>query len=130
MLGTYALSAGYYDAYYLKAQQVRTLLRQAWESAFARVDVLVGPTTPTTAFRFGEKTANPLEMYLADIFTVSLNLVGMCGISIPCGFDDEGLPIGLQICGPALGEEVVLRTAYAYEQNTEWHKQRPARLEK
>jgi aspartyl-tRNA(Asn)/glutamyl-tRNA(Gln) amidotransferase subunit A len=130
MLGTYALSAGYYDAYYLKAQQVRTLLKQAWESAFARVDVLVGPTTPTTAFRFGEKTANPLEMYLADIFTVSLNLVGMCGISIPCGFDDEGLPIGLQICGPALGEEVVLRTAYAYEQNTEWHKQRPARLEK
>jgi aspartyl-tRNA(Asn)/glutamyl-tRNA(Gln) amidotransferase subunit A len=125
MLGTYALSAGYYDAYYLKAQQVRTLLKQAWEDALRRVDVIVGPTTPTTAFRFGEKTDNPLEMYLADIFTVSLNLVGMCGVSVPCGFDDEGLPIGLQICGPSLGEEVILRTAYAYEQSSEWHKHRP-----
>ncbi|MBX3001490.1 MAG: Asp-tRNA(Asn)/Glu-tRNA(Gln) amidotransferase subunit GatA [Caldilineaceae bacterium] len=125
MLGTYALSAGYYDAYYLKAQQVRTLLKQAWEAAFRTVDVIVGPTTPTTAFRFGEKTDNPLEMYLADIFTVSLNLVGMCGVSIPCGFDDLGLPIGLQICGPSLGEEAILRTAYAYEQSTEWHRQKP-----
>lgn len=125
MLGTYALSAGYYDAYYLKAQQVRTLLKQAWEDAFRTVDVIVGPTTPTTAFRFGEKTDNPLEMYLADIFTVSLNLVGMCGVSIPCGFDGQGLPIGLQICGPSLGEEAILRTAYAYEQSTEWHKQKP-----
>ncbi len=125
MLGTYALSAGYYDAYYLKAQQVRTLLKRAWEAAFEKVDVIVGPTTPSTAFRFGEKTENPLEMYLADIFTVSLNLVGMCGINVPCGQDDNGLPIGLQICGPSLGEEAVLHTAYAYEQSTPWHKRKP-----
>ncbi|MBI1298057.1 Asp-tRNA(Asn)/Glu-tRNA(Gln) amidotransferase subunit GatA [bacterium] len=125
MLGTYALSAGYYDAYYLKAQQVRTLLKRAWERAFEQVDVIVGPTTPSTAFRFGEKTDNPLEMYLADIFTVSLNLVGMCGINVPCGQDNNGLPIGLQICGPSLGEEAILRTAYAYEQSTSWHKQKP-----
>jgi len=125
MLGTYALSAGYYDAYYLKAQQVRTLLKQAWEQAFQAVDVIVCPTTPTTAFRFGEKTDDPLAMYLADIFTVSLNLVGMCGISLPCGYDQQGLPIGLQICGPSLGEEVILRTAYAYEQNTDWPRRKP-----
>jgi aspartyl-tRNA(Asn)/glutamyl-tRNA(Gln) amidotransferase subunit A len=125
MLGTYALSAGYYDAYYLKAQQVRTLLKQAWEQAFQAVDVIVCPTTPTTAFRFGEKTDDPLAMYLADIFTVSLNLVGMCGISLPCGYDQQGLPIGLQICGPSLGEEVILRTAYAYEQNTSWPRRKP-----
>jgi aspartyl-tRNA(Asn)/glutamyl-tRNA(Gln) amidotransferase subunit A len=125
MLGTYALSAGYYDAYYLKAQQVRTLLKQAWEQAFQVVDVIVCPTTPTTAFRFGEKTDDPLAMYLADIFTVSLNLVGMCGISIPCGYDQQGLPIGLQICGPSLGEELILRTAYAYEQNTDWPRRKP-----
>lgn len=125
MLGTYALSAGYYDAYYLKAQQVRTLLKQSWEKAFEQVDVIVCPTTPTTAFRLGEKTDDPLAMYLADIFTVSLNLVGMCGISVPCGFDAAGLPIGLQICGPALGEAAILRTAHAYEQSTEWHTQRP-----
>ncbi|MEZ4633514.1 MAG: Asp-tRNA(Asn)/Glu-tRNA(Gln) amidotransferase subunit GatA [Caldilineaceae bacterium] len=126
MLGTYALSAGYYDAYYLKAQQVRTLLKRAWESAFAQVDVMVGPTTPTTPFRFGEKMDDPLEMYLADIFTVSLNLVGMCGISVPCGQDSNRLPIGFQIFGPSLGEEAILRTAYAYEQSTSWHKQKPA----
>jgi aspartyl-tRNA(Asn)/glutamyl-tRNA(Gln) amidotransferase subunit A len=125
MLGTYALSAGYYDAYYLKAQQVRTLLKQAWEHAFQTVDVIVSPTTPTTAFRFGEKTEDPLAMYLADIFTVSLNLVGMCGISLPCGYDQQGLPIGLQICGPSLGEEVILRAAHAYEQSTDWHKRHP-----
>ncbi len=129
MLGTYALSAGYYDAYYLKAQQVRTLLKQSWEKAFEQVDVIVSPTTPTTAFRFGEKTDDPIAMYLADIFTVSLNLVGMCGISVPCGFDASGLPIGLQICGPSLGEAAILRTAHAYEQSTEWHKARPALAE-
>ena len=121
MLGTYALSAGYYDAYYLKAQQVRTLIKEDFERAFEQVDVIASPVAPTTAFRIGEKTDNPLEMYLMDVFTITLNLAGMCGISVPCGFDDGNLPIGLQIIGPHLGEEVVLRTAYAYEQTTHWH---------
>ena len=121
MLGTYALSAGYYDAYYLKAQQVRTLIKQDFEAAFEKVDVIACPVAPTTAFRIGEKADNPLEMYLSDVFTITLNLAGMCGISVPCGFDGAGLPIGLQIMGPHLGEEVVLRTAHAYEQATPWH---------
>ncbi len=116
MLGTYALSAGYYDAYYLKAQQVRTLIRQDFEQAFAGVDVIACPTTPTTAFRIGESAADPLSMYLADIFTLSLNLAGMCGVSLPCGFDETGLPVGLQLMGAAFDESTVLRTAYAYEQ--------------
>ena len=123
MLGTYALSAGYYDAYYLKAQQVRTLIKQDFERAFAKVDVIAWPVAPTTAFRIGEKADNPLEMYLSDVFTITLNLAGMCGISVPCGFDGAGLPIGLQLMGPHLGEEVVLRTAHAYEQATTWHTQ-------
>jgi len=126
MLGAYALSAGYYDAYYLKAQQVRTLIKQDFERAFEQVDVIACPTTPTTAFKFGEKTANPLEMYLADVFTISLNLAGMCGISVPCGCDGDCLPIGLQLIGPHLGEEVILRTAHAYEQTTVWHARRAA----
>jgi aspartyl-tRNA(Asn)/glutamyl-tRNA(Gln) amidotransferase subunit A len=121
MLGTYALSAGYYDALYLKAQQVRTLIKQDFERAFETVDVIASPVAPTTAFRIGEKTDNPLEMYLMDVFTITLNLAGMCGISVPCGFDDAGLPIGLQIIGPHLGEERILRTAHAYEQATDWH---------
>ncbi len=121
MLGTYALSAGYYDAYYLKAQQVRTLIKQDFERAFEQVDVIACPVAPTTAFRIGEKADNPLEMYLSDVFTITLNLAGMCGISVPCGFDGNGLPIGLQIMGPHLGEEVVLRAAHAYEQATPWH---------
>ncbi len=125
MLGTYALSAGYYDAYYLKAQQVRTLIKRDFETAFAAVDVIVSPTSPTTAFPIGEKADDPLAMYLADIFTVSLNLSGMCGISIPCGFDRNELPIGLQILGPSLGEELILRAAHAYEQTTDWHTRRP-----
>ena len=125
MLGTYALSAGYYDAYYLKAQKVRTLIKADFDQAFARFDVLVGPTTPTVAFRIGEKVADPLQMYLSDVFTLSQNLAGICAISLPCGFVD-GLPVGLQITGPALGEEAVLQTAYAYEQATQWHKQRPS----
>lgn len=125
MLGTYALSAGYYDAYYLKAQQVRTLIKGDFEAAFAQVDVIVSPTSPTTAFPIGERADDPLSMYLADIFTVSLNLSGMCGISIPCGFDGAGLPIGLQLLGPSLGEEVILRAAHAYEQTTEWHARQP-----
>jgi len=121
MLGTYALSAGYYDAYYLKAQQVRTLIKQDFERAFAQVDVIACPVAPTTAFKIGEKTDNPLEMYLSDVFTITLNLAGMCGVSVPCGFDASGLPIGLQLVGPHLGEEVILRVAHAYEQSTAWH---------
>ena len=125
MLGTYALSAGYYDAYYLKAQQVRTLIKQDFDRAFADVDVILSPTSPTTAFRLGEKVDDPLAMILTDIFTTSANLAGLCGISIPCGFDAAGLPIGLQLLGPSLGEEKILRAAYAYEQSTAWRLRRP-----
>jgi len=125
MLGTYALSAGYYDAYYLKAQKVRTLIKQDFDQAFRKFDVLVAPTSPTVAFKFGEKVDDPLQMYLSDVFTLSLNLAGICGLSIPCGFAD-GLPVGLQIMGNAFAEEAILRVAYAYEQATEWHKRRPA----
>lgn len=125
MLGTYALSAGYYDAYYLKAQKVRTLIKGDFDNAFGQFDVLVGPTSPTVAFRIGERVDNPLQMYWSDVFTLSQNLAGICAISLPCGLAD-GLPVGLQITGPALGEEMVLRVAYAYEQATEWHKHRPS----
>ena len=124
MLGTYALSAGYYDAYYLKAQQVRTLIKQDFGAAFERCDVIAAPTTPTVAFRIGEKVDDPLQMYLSDVFTLSMNLAGICGLSMPCGFAD-GLPIGLQLMGPAFGEEKVLRMAYAYEQATDWQARRP-----
>ncbi len=124
MLGTYALSAGYYDAYYLKAQQVRTLIREDFQRAFQQVDVIAAPTSPTTAFRIGEKIDDPLAMILTDIFTTSANLAGICAISVPCGFDSQGLPIGLQLLGPALGEEAILRVAHAYEQSTDWHKRR------
>jgi aspartyl-tRNA(Asn)/glutamyl-tRNA(Gln) amidotransferase subunit A len=125
MLGTYALSAGYYDAYYLKAQQVRTLIRQDFETAFGQVDVIACPATPTTAFRIGEKVDDPLSMYLSDIFTLSVNLAGICGLSLPCGFDGAGLPIGLQLIAGPFQEEILLRTGYAYEQATEWHGKRP-----
>lgn len=124
MLGTYALSAGYYDAYYLKAQKVRTLIKQDFDRAFERCDALIAPTTPTTAFRIGEKSNDPLQMYLMDIFTLSLNLAGLCGISIPCGFAD-GLPIGLQVFGNAYDEATILRVAYAYEQATDWRLRQP-----
>ncbi|ABB58147.1 Asp-tRNA(Asn)/Glu-tRNA(Gln) amidotransferase subunit GatA [Synechococcus elongatus] len=126
MIGTYALSAGYYDAYYLKAQKVRTLIKQDFEAAFAEVDVLVSPTTPTTAFKAGEKTADPLSMYLSDLMTIPVNLAGLPGLSLPCGFDEAGLPYGLQIIGNVLREDQVLHTAYAYEQATEWHLRQPA----
>jgi len=126
MLGAYALSAGYYDAYYLKAQQVRTLLKQDFEQAFEKVDVIAAPVAPTTAFKIGEKISDPLEIFLTDVFTVSLNLSGMCGISVPCGFDNDSMPIGLQLIGPHMGEEIILRAAYAYEQSTAWHERRPA----
>ena len=125
MLGTYALSAGYYDAYYLKAQQVRTLVKRDFEQAFEKVDIIACPVAPTTAFAIGEKIDDPLEMYLADILTISMNLAGICGISVPCGFDDQNLPIGMQLVGPHLGEEVILRAAHAYEQSTNWHLRKP-----
>jgi aspartyl-tRNA(Asn)/glutamyl-tRNA(Gln) amidotransferase subunit A len=130
MLGTYALSAGYYDAYYLKAQKVRTLIKNDFDAAYEEVDVIVGPTSPVTAFRIGEKIDDPLQMYLVDLFTLSMNLAGICGLSLPCGFDTKtgqgSLPIGLQITGPAFGEEQVLQVAHAYEQATDWHKRRPS----
>lgn len=125
MLGTYALSVGYYDAYYLKAQQVRTLIKRDFDAAFAQVDLIACPTTPTTAFAIGERVDDPLSMYLADIFTISANLAGHCGLSLPCGFDDRNLPIGLQFMGPHLGEETLLKAAFAYEQSTPWHRRRP-----
>ena len=125
MLGAYALSAGYYDAYYLKAQQVRTLIKQDFDLALAEVDVIACPTSPTTAFRIGEKADDPLSMYLADIFTLSLNLAGICGLSLPCGFDGTGLPVGLQLIAGAFAETRLLQTAYAYEQATEWHAKKP-----
>jgi aspartyl-tRNA(Asn)/glutamyl-tRNA(Gln) amidotransferase subunit A len=125
MLGTYALSAGYYDAYYVKALKVRTLIRRDFEAVFAAHDVLVTPTAPTTAFRIGEKTTDPLQMYLSDIFTISVNLAGLPAVSLPCGFDAAALPIGLQIIGRPFEEDTVLAAAHAYEQATEWHRMTP-----
>jgi aspartyl-tRNA(Asn)/glutamyl-tRNA(Gln) amidotransferase subunit A len=122
MLGTYALSSGYYDAYYLKAQKVRTLIMQDFIRAFDHVDVILTPVAPTPAFRIGEKTSDPLQMYLSDIFTIPVNLAGTCGISVPAGTSGTGLPIGLQLVGRPFGEASILRAAYAFEQATEWHK--------
>ena len=124
MLGTYALSSGYYDAYYLKAQKVRTLIMEDFTKAFETVDVILTPVAPTPAFRIGEKTSDPLQMYLSDIFTIPVNLAGTCGISVPAGFSSNGLPIGVQLIGRPFGEETILRAAYAFEQNTEWHKRK------
>ena len=125
MLGTYVLSAGYYDAYYLKAQQVRTLLRKDYEQAFAKVDVVAMPTTPTPAFKLGEKTSDPLQMYLNDIFTVSANLTGLPSISIPCGFSSNRLPIGVQMTGKLFDESTLLRVADAYQRDTAFHTETP-----
>ena len=125
MLGTYALSAGYYDAYYGKAQAVRTLIRRDFEAAFQEVDLIVTPVMPTPAFKLGEKIEDPLQMYLSDIYTISVNLAGIPAISLPCGFSKAGLPIGLQIIGRAFEEETVLRAAHAYEQATGWRAKRP-----
>lgn len=125
ILGTFALSSGYYDAYYLRALKVRTLIKQDFENAFKKYDAIVTPTSPTPAFKIGEKLEDPLTMYLSDIFTISANLAGIPGVSIPCGFTKSKLPIGLQILGKAFDEETILRIAYNYEQNTEWHKRRP-----
>jgi aspartyl-tRNA(Asn)/glutamyl-tRNA(Gln) amidotransferase subunit A len=124
MLGTYALSAGYYDAYYKKAQQVRTLIKKEFDEVLARVDLLLTPTSPTVAFRLGAKTADPLQMYLADVDTLPVNIAGLPGISVPCGFS-EGLPVGLQIIGRAFDEARLLRVAHAFEQSTAHHRQRP-----
>jgi aspartyl-tRNA(Asn)/glutamyl-tRNA(Gln) amidotransferase subunit A len=124
MTGTYALSAGYYDAYYLKAQQVRQLISADFHAAFERVDVLMGPTTPTPAFEIGAKTADPITMYLNDIYTIGVNLAGLPGMSIPCGFVD-GLPVGLQLMGPAFSESRLLQVAHAYQKETSWHRQMP-----
>lgn len=125
MLGTYVLSAGYYDAYYLKAQKVRTLIRQDFLKAFERCDLIATPVAPTTAFRVGEKTADPLTMYLSDIFTIAVNLAGLPGLSVPCGFDTSGMPIGLQLIGKPFAEDTLLQAAYAYEQATPWHTHKP-----
>ncbi|MEK7332715.1 MAG: Asp-tRNA(Asn)/Glu-tRNA(Gln) amidotransferase subunit GatA [Nitrospirota bacterium] len=125
MLGTFTLSSGYYDAYYKKGQQARTLIKQDFETAFKQVDVIVTPTSPTAAFKAGEKSSDPLQMYLSDIFTISVNLAGIPGISIPCGFTSNNLPVGLQIIGKHFDEETILKVSYAYEQATEWHKRKP-----
>jgi aspartyl-tRNA(Asn)/glutamyl-tRNA(Gln) amidotransferase subunit A len=125
MLGTYVLSAGYYDAYYLKAQRVRTLIKKDFDEAFKRCDVIVTPTAPTTAFKIGEKIQDPLQMYLSDIYTISINLAGLPALSLPCGFDSDQMPIGLQIIGKHFDEATILRTAHAYEQATAWHTEKP-----
>jgi aspartyl-tRNA(Asn)/glutamyl-tRNA(Gln) amidotransferase subunit A len=125
MLGTFALSAGYYDAYYLKAQKVRTLIRQDFQSAFERCDALVTPVAPTTAFRIGEKITNPLDMYLSDVHVVAVNLAGIPALSVPCGFS-KGLPVGMQIMGPHLSEAHLLRIGHMYQSVTDWHTKHPS----
>jgi len=127
LLGTFVLSAGYYDAYYRKAQQVRTLLRRDFDEAFSGCDVLITPTTPETAFRIGEKTSDPLTMYLSDVFTVSANLAGLPGVSIPCGFANR-MPVGLQVLGRPLEDATPLRVADALQRRTDFHLQRPPDL--
>ncbi|HSA31992.1 MAG TPA: Asp-tRNA(Asn)/Glu-tRNA(Gln) amidotransferase subunit GatA, partial [Candidatus Omnitrophota bacterium] len=126
MLGTYVLSSGYYDAYYLRGQKVRTLIRRDFDTAFEHCDAILTPTTPTTAFKIGEKLNDPVSMYLSDIFTISANLSGIPAMSVPCGFSKSGLPIGFQICAKPFAEEMLFRIAYTYEQNTGWHKERPS----
>lgn len=125
MLGTYALSAGYYDAYYLKAQKVRSLIKEDFDKAFSEVDLIITPTSPTPAFKLGERVADPLKMYLSDIFTVTTNLAGITGISLPCGFTKENLPVGLQILAPPFSEELMLRLAHRYEQEAGYYKRMP-----
>ena len=126
ILGTYVLSSGFHDAYYLRAQKVRTLIRGDFEKAFSKCDAILGPVTPTPAFRVGEKTSDPVQMYLGDIFTVNVNLAGICGLSVPCGFTQNGLPAGLHVVGPAFREELALTIGAAYQHATAWHLKRPA----
>ena len=125
MLGTYALSSGYYDAYYLKAQKVRTLIKNDFDEAFKIVDAIVAPTTPEVAFKIGEKTQDPIKMYLSDVLTIPCNIAGLPGISVPCGFSSKGLPIGIQVLGKPFDEETVIHVAHAYEQSTNWGDKRP-----
>jgi aspartyl-tRNA(Asn)/glutamyl-tRNA(Gln) amidotransferase subunit A len=125
MLGTYALSSGYYDAYYLKALKVRNLIRGNFNDAFEKCDCIMMPVAPTTAFKIGEKVDDPLQMYLSDIYTIAVNLAGIPGISIPCGFDEKNLPIGLQILAPTFAEDKLLRIARMFEKETDWHKREP-----
>ncbi|MGB2692208.1 MAG: Asp-tRNA(Asn)/Glu-tRNA(Gln) amidotransferase subunit GatA [Thermodesulfobacteriota bacterium] len=125
MLGTYALSSGYYDAYYLKAQKVRTLIKNDFDEAFKNVDAIVAPTTPEVAFKIGEKTQDPIKMYLSDVLTIPCNIAGLPGISVPCGFSSDGLPIGIQVLGKPFDEETVIHVAHAYEQSTNWGERRP-----
>ena len=125
MLGTFALSAGYQDAYYKKAQKVRTLIKSDFDAAFKEVDVIATPTSPTPAFKIGERTADPLQMYLSDVMTTPASHAGLPGISVPCGFVKSGLPVGLQLLGAPFAEDKVLRVAYTFEQNTEHHRQKP-----
>ncbi len=129
MIGTYALSAGYYDAYYLKAQQLRRLIAEDFRRAFEACDVILGPTSPTTAFKLGEKSDDPVAMYLSDIYTISVNLAGLPGMSIPAGFDSKGLPVGLQLIGQYFGEEKLLNVAHQYQQATDWHRRIPKGFE-
>jgi aspartyl-tRNA(Asn)/glutamyl-tRNA(Gln) amidotransferase subunit A len=126
MLGTYVLSAGYYDAYYLKAQQVRTLILRDYDTAFQQVDAVAMPTSPTPAFRVGERSSDPLQMYLADVFTVSANLAGLPAISLPCGFTADGLPIGFQLTGRRFDEATLFRIGDAYERATDWWTRLPS----
>jgi len=126
ILGTYVLSSGYYDAYYIKAQKVRGLIRKDFDEAFEKCDVIAGPCTPTPAFPIGEKSDDPLQMYLGDMYTVPANLAGICGMSLPCGFSSGGMPIGLQLMGPSFGESALLHAGHAFEQATEFHRARPA----
>jgi len=126
MLGTYALSSGYYDAYYLKALKVRNLIRGNFTDAFEKCDCVMMPVAPTTAFKIGEKVDDPLQMYLSDIYTIAVNLAGVPGISIPCGFDEKNLPIGLQILAPTFAEDKLLRIARMFEKETDWHKKKPS----
>jgi aspartyl-tRNA(Asn)/glutamyl-tRNA(Gln) amidotransferase subunit A len=128
MLGTYALSSGYYDAYYSKAQKVRTLIKQDFDRAFEHVDLIATPTSPSPAFKRGEKAADPLQMYLSDIFTISCNLAGLPGLSVPCGLTAGKLPIGLQLLGKPFDEATLLRVAHQYEQASDWNRQIPDKV--
>jgi aspartyl-tRNA(Asn)/glutamyl-tRNA(Gln) amidotransferase subunit A len=125
LIGTYVLSAGYYDAYYIRAQKLRRLIADDFKQAFAQCDVIMGPTSPTTAFALGAKAADPVQMYLSDIYTIAVNLAGLPGMSVPCGFDRQGLPVGLQIVGDYFSEARMLNVAHQYQLATEWHQRTP-----
>ena len=126
LLGTYVLSSGYYDAYYKKAQKVRTVIKKAFDDLFEKYDLLLAPTSPTTAFKIGEKTDNPVEMYLADICTIPVNMAGLPGMNVPCKLDSQGLPIGFQLIGKQFDEETIIRAAYTYEQNSNFRENKPS----